>query len=107
MEVLSRSGVGAEKGWRCAKSAYNPTMDKQAELAAIAAWLNQAFIQWQAQQGARRTIRDFGEYLGVEYSLLTKWLKGVAAPGNENVIKLGNRLGPQIYDLRGWPRPEL
>jgi hypothetical protein len=81
-------------------------MSKQEELASIAAWLNRAFIDFQAERGRRRTIRDFSEYLDVDYSLLTKWLKGVAAPGNENVIILANKLGPEIYDLRGWPRPE-
>lgn len=81
-------------------------MGKEQELAAIAGWLNQQFIAFQAERGTRRTIREFGEHLGVDYSLLTKWLKGVAAPGNENVIILGNKLGPEIYDLRGWPRPK-
>ena len=81
-------------------------MGKQEELAAIAAWLNRRFLEWQSSTGARKSIRDFSEYLGVDYSLLTKWLSGTAAPGNENVIILGNRLGPEIYDIRGWPRPE-
>jgi hypothetical protein len=81
-------------------------MGKQEELTAISTWLNQQFIGWQSATGTRKTIRDFGEHLGVDYSLLTKWLNGVAAPGNENVIILGNKLGPEIYDIRGWPRPE-
>lgn len=81
-------------------------MAKQQELDAIAAWLNRGLIDYQAQRGTRLTIRDFAEHLDVDYSLLTKWLKGVAAPGNENVVILGNKLGPEIYDLRGWPRPE-
>ena len=88
------------------KTAYNPVMGKQKEMDAIAAWLNQAFIEFQARSGQRRTIGDFAKELGVEYSLMTKWLKGIAAPGNENVIILGNKLGPEIYDLRGWPRPK-
>jgi len=81
-------------------------MGKKEELAAISAWLNQRFINWQSESGTRKTIRDFAVHLDVDYSLLTKWLSGTAAPGNENVIILGNKLGPEIYDIRGWPRPE-
>lgn len=81
-------------------------MGKREELEAIAAWMNRAFLDWQSQSGSRKSIREFSEYLKVDYSLLTKWLSATAAPGNENVIILGNRLGPKIYDLRGWPRPE-
>jgi transcriptional regulator with XRE-family HTH domain len=72
----------------------------------VAKWLSDKFLEWLQKEGEVKTKKDFAEYLRVEQTLVIKWLKGSTLPGNENVIKIGNRLGFEIYDLLGWERPE-
>ncbi len=78
-------------------------MDRRKE---IALWLEKIFLEWQTQSGERKTQGDFAIYLEVDQSMLSRWINGQRLPTNENVIKLGNKLGPEIYDLLGWVRPE-
>lgn len=71
----------------------------------IKRWLNEKFLEWSQEEGERKTIREFSIYLDVHESLLARWMAGKILPGNENVIKLANKLGPIIYDLLEWERP--
>ena len=44
--------------------------------------------------------------MDINHTLPGRWLNGVSVPVNENVIKLGNKLGFAIYDLLEWIRPK-
>lgn len=68
-------------------------------------WLESHFVNWISKQGKPKNITEFAKYLNVNRTLLGRWLKGTSIPENENVIKLGNKLGFEIYDLLGWERP--
>jgi len=68
-------------------------------------WLDHQFLQWQISQGGSKTIVEFAEHLGVSRDALYKWMNGKRAPDLEYVEKLADKLGPEIYDLIGLPRP--
>jgi len=70
----------------------------------VAAFLEKRYLQWQNKVG-RKTIAEFAQYLCVNRSLLSQWMNSSALPGNENVIKIANKLGPDIYEILGWPLP--
>lgn len=80
-------------------------MGKTDEARAVAAWLNDRFLDWAKQTGERKTIREFSEYLEISEGFLSKWMRGERAPRNEHVVMLGNKLGNEVYGLLGWPTP--
>lgn len=72
---------------------------------AIAEWLNLKFLSWEQSEGRRKTLGEFAEYLGVSRISLSDWINGKYAPKAQNIGKLAERLGLEIYDLVGIPRP--
>lgn len=64
------------------------------------------FVQWQSEQGKRKTVADFAAYLGISQPLLSMWMNGSKKPGIENIKILSQIYGLEIYDLLGKPRPD-
>jgi transcriptional regulator with XRE-family HTH domain len=69
-------------------------------------FLNKKFLEWQMEIGYRRTQTEFAEYLGVEPGTLGHWMNGRRKPDLESVELLAEKLGPEIYDLAGYLRPD-
>ena len=82
---------------------YNREMMGQRE---FATWLESKFVSWMGETGKRRTLTDFAKYLGVSQSLLSHWLNGRYLPDRQNVSKIAERLGSEVYDLLGLQRPD-
>jgi transcriptional regulator with XRE-family HTH domain len=72
---------------------------------AFTEFLENSFVKWQSQMGKRKTIKEFSEYLGVSRPLLSMWMLGRQRPGPKNIELLANKLGPEVYDVLGFPRP--
>lgn len=73
----------------------------------FAAWITRKFVEWQAEQGTRKTLNDFAAYLGVSRPLLNMWMNGTKPrPGPENIRVLAEVYGDEIYDVLGMPRPD-
>ena len=68
--------------------------------------LEQHFLTWQAQQGKRKTLDDYAEYLGVGRPILSLWLSGKRSPGTDSLRVLSAKLGPEVYDVLGLDRPD-
>ena len=68
--------------------------------------LEQKYLQWQSQQGKRKTLDEFAEYIGVGRPVLSNWLTGKRKPGIESLRLLSNKLGFEVYDVHGLPRPD-
>ena len=65
------------------------------------------FLDWQSEQGKKKTIASFGEYCGgISQSYMSRYLSGSMKPDNENLQKIGEVLGYEIYDLLGRSRPD-
>ena len=73
----------------------------------IAKWFNSKFVEWQNQEGERKTIIEFADYLGVNRSLLSYWMNGSRIPSEDNLIKIAFILGFEIYDILGIQRPNM
>lgn len=82
---------------------YNRNVNKHEH---ISKWLDKKYREWQNNEGESKPLIQFATYLDVNYTLLSRWLNNRQLPANENVIKIGNKLGFEIYDLLGWIRPE-
>jgi transcriptional regulator with XRE-family HTH domain len=75
-------------------------------MAAFPDWITKKFLDWQSQQGKRKTIDDFAAYIGVSRPLLNQWMNGnIPRPGRENISRLSEIFGVEIYDALELPRP--
>jgi len=70
----------------------------------IKQYLDDEYWKWQSGD-RKKTLIQFAEYLGVEYGALTSWMSGIRKPKYENVVKLAEKLGPDVYDTTGFARP--
>src|SRR5512133_845062 len=68
-------------------------------------WLNQKFLEWEKAQGRKQSYYAFARYLEVSQSGLGQWMTGSSTPSGEDLPNIANKLGPEIYDVLGLPRP--
>jgi len=75
-------------------------------MANFADFINKKYVEWQAQNGKRKTLEEFSAYLGISRPLLSMWMNGVHRPGNENMKLLVEIFGLEVYDALDLPRPD-
>jgi len=68
--------------------------------------LNRKFLEWQSSSGKRQSIRSFAKYLNVKETSLSGWINADILPEGDNLIKLSNKFGYEIYDIMGLDRPD-
>lgn len=81
------------------KSGYNKYM------ATVKDWLNQKFVEWEKAQGRSQSYYAFARYLEVSQSGLSQWMIGNGSPGGDDLLNIAKKLGVEIYDIIGLPRP--
>lgn len=74
-------------------------------MATIKDWLNTKFIEWEKTQGHKQSYYAFARYLEVSQSGLGQWMTGAAVPGGDDLLNIANKLGADVYDILGLPRP--
>ena len=62
-------------------------------------WLNNKYLDWQRDQGERRTISEFAELVGVNQPLMSHYLNGIRKPSRRNADRMAEKLGYEIYGL--------
>lgn len=74
----------------------------------VAKWLDAEYVKWRQKQTGRRKagITHFAQWLGVSRDTLNNWLGGRRVPERENIELLAAKLGLEIYDVMGLPRPD-
>ena len=73
---------------------------------AFTALLLRQMQQWESAQGKRATLQRFADHLQVSQPLLSIWLKGDTKPSSEKVELLAAKLGTEIYEVLGLPKPD-
>ena len=74
-------------------------------MATVKDWLNKKFVDWEKTQGGKQSFYAFARYLEVSQSGLGQWMTGNGTPGGDDLLSIANKLGPEIYDVIGLPRP--
>jgi len=70
--------------------------------------LERKYQEWRAVQTARKAgITQFAESLGLEREVLSSYMNRGSKPQGENLSKLVEKLGPEVYDSLGLLRPEM
>ena len=68
-------------------------------------YIERKYLEWQNEQGKRKSIDEFAVYLGVSQPTLSLWMSGKRSPSNRIVDHLAEIFGNEIYDVTGLPRP--
>lgn len=68
-------------------------------------FLESKFLEWQNNQGERRTVAEFANWIGVKQSTLSMWWNSGVSPSGESVRLLSEKLGLEVYDVLNIPRP--
>ncbi len=74
-------------------------------MATIKDWLNQKFAEWEKSQGHKQSYYAFARYLEVSQSGLGQWMIGSGVPSGDDLLNIANKLGAEVYDILGLPRP--
>ena len=69
-------------------------------------FLEKKFLEWQSLVGERKTVREFASYIGVSQATISTWWNTDRVPEGENVLKLATKLGVEVFDVLGLPRPD-
>ena len=69
-------------------------------------YLEMKFLDWQTQAGTRKTVAEFANYLGVSQSTVSAWWNQTRNPEGENLRKLADKFGLEVYDVLALPRPD-
>lgn len=69
-------------------------------------FLTNKYLEWQTEQGERKTVADFARYIGVKQSSISMWWNGSNTPSGESIRLLAQKFGLEVYDVLGLPRPD-
>lgn len=68
-------------------------------------WLEMKYLEWQRNEGGRKTVLQFARYLDVSQQTLSTWMNETRTPQGDNIRKIADKLGIEVYDVLGLPRP--
>jgi hypothetical protein len=78
-----------------------PMSDKTAQ------WFEEQYKSWRNGQDRRSgTLTGFSKHLEISRGTLNNWMLKKQTPEDEWAQKLYPKLGPEIYDVLGLPRPD-
>ena len=64
------------------------------------------YLEWQTKQGGRKTVSEFAKWLGIAQTTASTYMSGKRKPEGDTLIRLSEKLGIEIYDSLGLPRPD-
>lgn len=65
----------------------------------VRSWLNQKFLEWQNEQGQPMKQKEFAAWLGVKPQTYSSWINDGVPPTGDNLYKLADKLGFEIYTV--------
>ena len=70
-------------------------------------WMTQKFLDWQKEEGERKTVTEFAKYLGVGQQTVSTWLqpKGSVPKSTASINKLAAIYGSEVYQVLGLETP--
>jgi len=80
-------------------------MDDKELASNVADYLEREFLKFREERGWKTTLTEFANYLGVNNSTLSTWMRKERLPQGDHNYLLGQKLGPEYYDVRQIPRP--
>ena len=79
---------------------------QQEQLTPFQEMLTEAYKHYCEQHNSRRASdNQFARWLGVNPATFNQWINGNRLPSYEKAIILSKRLGPEVFDVLGYERP--
>lgn len=72
--------------------------------AGFAEWLKDVVTEQETE--LYKSFRKIAEELGVDPSLLSRWMAGKGPLSQNDIRMLASKLGPVVYTFLGIPRPD-
>lgn len=70
-------------------------------------FLTDKYLEWQKENGERKTATEFAAWLGFHKTTLSSWWNKKSTPRDGEIIRqLANKLGVEVFDVLGLPRPD-
>lgn len=71
-------------------------------------WLEKRYVEWRKDKiGRKGGMAEFAVYLGIDYDVFMSYINKGVKPAGKNLDLIGARLGTEIYDLVGAPKPNV
>ena len=71
----------------------------------VSEFLTKKFLEYREEHGWQTSLNQFAKELLINNSTLSTWMRKERIPQGEHNYLLGERFGPEYYDIRGMPRP--
>lgn len=69
-------------------------------------WITRKFLDLQSESGHAWTVTEFAEYLECPQQSASRWMSGKSLPDEARINRLAEKLGDDIYEVTGYPRPD-
>jgi hypothetical protein len=79
-------------------------MEERENMTPFQMFLVDKFLDFQNQKKRPVSDNEFSRWLGVSAGSFNAWINANRTPDFGNAVKLSARLGPEVFDLLGFPR---
>jgi transcriptional regulator with XRE-family HTH domain len=82
-------------------------VDKMYSMSEFSQWLRDKYIAWEkTNEGGIQGITKFSDWLGIKQPYISAWINGDYKPGAKYIGTLAKKLGVEVYEILGFPRPD-
>lgn len=73
--------------------------------AIFTAWFNRGWAGYDIQIGRRTTQQEIADHIGINRSAVAQYTSGRQIPEGENLFKIAQAFGDEVYEILGVSRP--
>ncbi len=73
---------------------------------AVAEFLYEGLQAFEAKQKRRVKLGEYADWLGIDQASYSLWANKKRLPSRANCAKIAEKLGPEIFDIMGFARPD-
>lgn len=78
-------------------------MDDRDKKEKLARFLNDSYLDFARDRGVYTSLAEFSKWLDVPNTSLSQWMNQIRLPAGKNIYKLGDKLGPELYEILELP----
>lgn len=71
----------------------------------LAKYMEDQFVKYRMKHGFMKSQSDFAAWIGISQANINRYINGVQMPSIPKIIKIAEKLGPEIYDVLDLQRP--
>lgn len=71
----------------------------------LAKYMEDEFVKYRMKHGFMKSQSDFAAWIGISQANINRYINGVQMPSTPKIIKIAEKLGPEIYDVLDLQRP--